>query len=147
MSVLQKQMREPRRPQHSFGVRFRALISYIIGSCHKRLASARLPRRWRVHTSGQVGIFAGYLLPIGRNVLVLLFCSLIAVGLGCKKHERPSPVARTSQESNQAQVDVCGLITSQEIEVTQGSPIKETKNSARSDAAFRVSQCFYTAAE
>jgi hypothetical protein len=39
------------------------------------------------------------------------------------------------------------LITSQEIEAVQGSPIKDIKSSTRSDAGFRVAQCFYTAAE
>ena len=59
----------------------------------------------------------------------------------------PRPVPSADQESNQAQFDVCRLITSQEIEAIQGSPIKETKSSARSGTGFRVSQCFYTAAE
>jgi hypothetical protein len=65
----------------------------------------------------------------------------------CKKRETTQALPRASQESNQVQIDACGLITSQEIEAVQGSPIKETKSSARSDAGFRVSQCFYTATE
>ena len=81
------------------------------------------------------------------HVLVPLFCALIVVSAGCKKRETPPPVPRTIQESNQAQIDVCGLLTKEEIEAIQGSPIKETKSSARSDTAFRVSQCFYTATE
>jgi len=81
------------------------------------------------------------------HVLVPLFCSFIVASAGCKKRETPPPVPRSSQESNRAQIDVCGLITNQEIEAIQGSPIKETKSSARSDAAFLVSQCFYTATE
>ena len=81
------------------------------------------------------------------NVLVTLFCFLLIASPGCKKRETPQPVPRNSQESNEAQIDVCGLITKQEIEAIQGSPIKETKSSTRSDAAFRVSQCFYTAVE
>ena len=79
--------------------------------------------------------------------LVPLFCSLIVASSGCKKRETPPPVPKASQESNQAQIEVCALITTPEIEATQGSPIKETKKSARSDGAFRVSQCFYTATE
>src|SRR5438876_7134576 len=79
-------------------------------------------------------------------VLLPLFC-LIVVSPGCRKRETPPPVPRSSQESNQARVDVCGLLTREEIETVQGSPVKETKGSARSDAAFRVSQCFYTATE
>ena len=82
-----------------------------------------------------------------RNVLVPLFCSVLVISPGCKKRETPPPVPRISGESNHAQIDVCGLITSQEIEAIQGSPIKETKSSARSGTGFRVSQCFYTAAE
>ena len=82
-----------------------------------------------------------------RNVLVLLFCSLVVGFPGCKRRETPKPVPRISGGSNHAQIDVCGLITKQEIEAIQGSPIKETKSSALSDAAFRVSQCFYTATE
>ena len=78
-------------------------------------------------------------------VIVFLFCSLIAVCAGCKKHEATQRVSSANQESNRAELDVCGLITKQEIEAIQRSAIKETKSSVRSDAGFRVSQCFYTA--
>jgi hypothetical protein len=81
------------------------------------------------------------------NVLVLLVCSLVAVGVGCKKRETPNPVPKTSSELDRAQGDVCRLITSEEIGVIQASPIKEAKGSTRSDNGFRVSQCFYTATE
>ena len=78
---------------------------------------------------------------------VALGCCLLLVLAGCKKRETPQPVPKASEKSNQAQIDVCGLLTKKEIEAIQGSPIKETKSSARSDGAFRVSQCFYTATE
>jgi hypothetical protein len=81
------------------------------------------------------------------NVLILLFCALIAVGVGCKKRETPKPVPKTSSELDRAQGDICRLITSEEIGAIQGSPIKEPKGSTRSENGFRVSQCFYTAAE
>src|SRR5438874_13577443 len=81
-----------------------------------------------------------------RHVLIPLLC-LIVVSPGCRKRETPPPVPRSSQESNQARVDVCGLLTREEIETVQGSPVKETKGSARSYAAFLVSQCFYTATD
>jgi len=81
------------------------------------------------------------------NVLVLLFCSLMAVGPGCKKRETPKPVPKISGELDRAQGDVCRLITSEEIGAIQGSPIKEPKGSTRSENGFRVSQCFYTATE
>jgi len=77
------------------------------------------------------------LLPMCRNlVLLLLFCLLAALP-ACKKRETPPPKPR----------DVCALITLQEIQTVQGSPMKETKSSARSDGGLRVSQCFYTATE
>ena len=78
---------------------------------------------------------------------VALICCLLLVLAGCKKRETPQPVPKASEKSNQAQIDVCGLLTKDEIEAIQGSPIKETKSSALSDTAFRVSQCFYTATE
>ena len=81
------------------------------------------------------------------NVLVLLVCSLMAFGVGCKKRETPKPVPKTSSELDRAQGDVCRLITSEEIGAIQGSPIKEPKGSTRSENGLRVAQCFYTAAE
>ncbi len=81
------------------------------------------------------------------HVLVPLVCSLLVVSAGCRKRETPKPVPRASKESNRAQIDACRLLTKKEIEAIQGSPIKETKSSAHSDAGFLVSQCFYTAAE
>jgi hypothetical protein len=79
--------------------------------------------------------------------LILLFCSLLAIGVGCKKRETPKPVPKASSELNHAQCDVCRLITSEEIRAIQGSPIKEPKGSTRSENGFRVSHCFYTATE
>ena len=82
---------------------------------------------------------------IRQYIPVFLSCSLIAVSAGCKKDEATQRASSAKQELNQAEFDVCALITKQEIEAIQRSPIKETKSSVRSDAGFRVSQCFYTA--
>ena len=41
-------------------------------------------------------------------------------------------------------IDVCGLITNQEVQAIQESPIKDAKPSEQSDGSFRVGQCFYT---
>jgi hypothetical protein len=78
-------------------------------------------------------------------ILVFVLCSLIAFLPGCKKDEASQRVSTPKQKSDHAEFDVCALITKQEIEAIQKSPIKETKSSMRSDAGFRVSQCFYTA--
>jgi hypothetical protein len=80
-----------------------------------------------------------------RYALVFLSCSLIAVSAACKRDGATQRVSSAKQESNQAEFDVCALITKEEIEAIQRSPIKETKSSVRSDSGFRVSQCFYTA--
>jgi len=77
-----------------------------------------------------------------RDALVFLFCAALLILAGCQKHETAPRVS-----SNQGQIAVCGLLTKEEIEAVQASPIKETKSSARADGAFRVSQCFYTATE
>ena len=81
------------------------------------------------------------------NALILLWCFLLAVGAGCKKRETPKPVPKTNSELGHALTDVCQLITTEEIGAVQGSPIKEPQGSTRSENGFRVSQCFYTAAE
>ncbi len=77
------------------------------------------------------------LLSMCRKIGFLLLCSLLITFSGCKKRDTPPPAPR----------DVCGLITLDDVQTVQGSPMRETKNSARSDAGFRVSQCFYTATE
>jgi hypothetical protein len=38
-------------------------------------------------------------------------------------------------------------MTKEEVEAIQQSPMKETKSNTRPDGAFRLSQCFYTAAD
>jgi hypothetical protein len=82
-----------------------------------------------------------------RKVLVSLLCSLSLASGGCEKRAATQLITNTSQESGQTKFDVCRLIKKAEIEAVQGSPIKETRSSARSEGDVRISQCFYTAAE
>ena len=82
-----------------------------------------------------------------RKVLVSLLCCLSLALAGCEKRAATQSITTASQESGQAKFDVCGLIEKEEIVAVQGSPIKETKSSARSEGDLRISQCFYTAAE
>jgi hypothetical protein len=58
----------------------------------------------------------------------------------------PSPKA-AAVPATRVVDDACSLITRDEVTAVQGSPIKDTKNSERSDGGFRVCQCFYTAEE
>ena len=43
--------------------------------------------------------------------------------------------------------DPCSLVSKEEVESVQEAPVNETKSSEHSDGVFRVSQCFYAAAE
>jgi hypothetical protein len=85
------------------------------------------------------------------RVFVCLLCSQLLFFAGCRKPASVQPSlnsqARSSQESDSAKFDACGLLEKKEIEAIQVSPIKETKSSAGYDGSFRVSQCFYTAEE
>jgi len=81
------------------------------------------------------------------KIFLCLLCSLPLALAGCEKRATTQSVTSASQESGQVKFDACGLIAKEEIEAIQGSPIKETKSSRRSDGGFHVSQCFYTAAE
>jgi hypothetical protein len=81
------------------------------------------------------------------KTFVSLLCSLLLALTGCEKRATTQSTTNADQEPGQGRFDACALLTKEEIEAIQGSPIKETKSSARSDADFRISQCFYTAAE
>lgn len=43
--------------------------------------------------------------------------------------------------------DACSLVSKEDVESVQASPVTDTKSSERSDDLFRVSQCFYVTAE
>jgi len=43
--------------------------------------------------------------------------------------------------------DACSLVSKEEVESVQQTPVKDAKSSERSDGTFRISQCLYTAAE
>jgi hypothetical protein len=74
------------------------------------------------------------------KTLLAFICSLQLALVAC--HKRDS----TSQTTVQA-IDACELIKKEEIQTVQGSLITDSKSSANTDGTFRVSQCFYTAAE
>ncbi len=64
----------------------------------------------------------------------------LAVLASCQK----SKTAATPP-SNRAKIDACSLITKDEVQSLQSSPIKDMKGSENADGVFRVAQCFYTA--
>lgn len=59
---------------------------------------------------------------------------------GPANQPRPLPIANA--ESNKPKIDICGLITSKEIESIQGEPLKESKPSGKTFGGFAVSQCY-----
>jgi len=67
-----------------------------------------------------------------------LFAIVLLVAIaGCKK-------SNTSTASNQTKIEACSLITNDEVQKIQGSPVKEAKASENADGSFRYSQCFYS---
>jgi hypothetical protein len=88
-----------------------------------------------------------------KQILVIFVCGLAALS-GCKKRDNAPPPPKTQaqgtavpNEQGPLKYDACVLITNQEIETIEGSPVKDTKPSGRSDNGLRFSQCFYTTAE
>ena len=71
-----------------------------------------------------------------RLLFMCLATSLLVLLGGCTKRTNVS-VTR----------DACSLISNQEIESVQNSPVKEAKSTEHLDGTFRVLQCLYTAAE
>jgi len=43
--------------------------------------------------------------------------------------------------------DACSLVSKEEVESVQQTPVNDAKSSERSDGTFRISQCLYTAAD
>ena len=76
-----------------------------------------------------------------KNCRLAFVLSIVLPALlpGCQKAKS------TSSPSKHAKIDACGLITNQEVQAIQGSPIKDVKGSEQSDGRFRIAQCFYNA--
>lgn len=74
-----------------------------------------------------------------RQIMLVFSIGLLATLASCQKSKT------TMAPSARAKIDACGLITNQEVQAIQGSPIKDVKPSEQSDGTFRVAQCFYNA--
>ena len=81
---------------------------------------------------------------MNRKLCFFLFCPLLLILAGCEKRTTTAPLA---SNSSGAQIQACGLITKEEVQAVQGSAVNEVKSSVNTEGAFRVAQCFYTAAE
>jgi hypothetical protein len=71
-----------------------------------------------------------------RLLLISLAITLVLVLGGCR--QRPDRAITR---------DACSLVTKQEVESVQETPMTEVKSSKQSDGVFLVSQCLYTAHE
>jgi len=72
-----------------------------------------------------------------RPLLLTCLCLSVAiVSSGCTKPQNAT-ITR----------DACSLVSKEDVESVQQTPVKEAKSSQRSDGTFRISQCVYTAAE
>jgi hypothetical protein len=98
------------------------------------------------------------------KVYVIVF-ALFAIMSGCQSSDSPAPsqpgapvsatpanatnpAAPGSVESSapavKAKVDVCQLLTADDLKTVQGEPFKEAQRSDRQDGGFIVAQCYYT---
>ena len=72
-----------------------------------------------------------------RCLLSAYLCfSVLLILNGCTKR-RETPITR----------DACTLVSKEEVESVQQTPVKDAKSSERSDGTFQILQCLYTAAE
>lgn len=74
------------------------------------------------------------------KALISSLALVVFASAGCKRHGQ---VASVGGEK----IDACQLLTPEEVQAVQGSPILDTKSSEQSDAGLRVSQCFYATEE
>jgi hypothetical protein len=69
-------------------------------------------------------------------LLACLSLSVAIISSGCTK-SRDTTITRAA----------CSLVSKEEVESVQQTPVKDAKSSERSDGTFRISQCLYAAAE
>src|SRR6266568_7992522 len=74
-----------------------------------------------------------------RRLAFVVSIALLPALLSCQKSKT------NTAPSTRAKIDACGLITNEEVQAIQGSPIKDVKGSEQSDGSFRIAQCFYNA--
>src|ERR1700730_1234576 len=84
-----------------------------------------------------------------RNLLLICAGALLLPFAGCKKHatSEPGPPQTETRGNRQVNTDSCALLSHEEIQQVQGSPVKDTKGSGTSDGRIRVLQCYYSTEE
>ena len=75
-----------------------------------------------------------------KSQIALVFSIALLTALAsCQKTKTTAVPAKGPK------IDACALITNEEVQAIQGSPIKDVKDSEQSDGTFRIAQCFYNA--
>jgi hypothetical protein len=75
---------------------------------------------------------------------VTWFVSLVVIAQSSKSE---APAATAASASTAPRFDCCSLLTAQEIEDVQRSPIKDKKNSERANGGLLMTQCVFIAAD
>jgi hypothetical protein len=83
---------------------------------------------------------------MSHSRLFSAFLGVLLTCAGCDKKEKQA-AADTQAPAATQPADVCALLTKEEIQSVQASPIKETKSSQHVNRTMPVGQCFYTAEE
>ena len=76
---------------------------------------------------------------VARQIALIFSIALLTTLAGCQKTKT------TAASAKGPKIVACELITNDEVQAIQGSPIKDVKPSEQSDGTFRIAQCFYTA--
>ena len=82
-----------------------------------------------------------------REIFAYPIGILLLASSGCRKPASTQSSSDSQSALSSANIDACTLITKEEIQAVQGSPITDAKSSENSDGAFRVSQCYFATAE
>jgi hypothetical protein len=84
-------------------------------------------------------MIAAFLALKNHRLAFVFSIALLTTLPGCHKSKT------TAAASKRPKIDACGLISNEEVQAIQGSPIKDAKGSEHSDGGFRNAQCFYNA--
>src|SRR5207244_9671021 len=82
-----------------------------------------------------------FLAPKTRRLALVFLIGVLTTLASCQKSKTNS----TTALSKRPKIDPCGLISAEEVQAIQGSPIKDVKPSEQSDGSFRIAQCRYNA--
>lgn len=83
------------------------------------------------------------------RVFVSTLCLALSFLAACKRQEtvEVKKAGSPQTQSSDAKFDACALLTREEIEAVQKSPVSNATGNSRSDGGLRISQCYFATAE